>query len=179
MNASSDDEGNNDEVALNLPTKDININDNYDDEGNDYEGTPDTPTGSVNNKTIDNDEEKKIYEDEADRGKGNENLNMKANDKETEETEETEEDAPDLPTTDVNINDGSDDEKNDYEVTADTPKYGVNNETIDNDKDKNYEDEAEKETGNEILTVKANDKETEKTEVNEEDEENEEDKHET
>ena len=68
---------------------------------------------------------------------------MKANDKETEETEETEvngEDAPNPPTNDLNINDNSDDEKNYYEVTPDTPKNGASNETIDNDEDKSYEE---------------------------------------
>ena len=42
----------------------------------------------------------------------------------------------------VNINDNSDNEGNGYEVTPDTPTSGENNETIDNDKDKNYEEEA-------------------------------------
>ena len=40
---------------------------------------------------------------------------------------------PDPPTNDININDSSDDEKNDYEVTPDTSTNGGNNETIDND----------------------------------------------
>ena len=52
---------------------------------------------------------------------------MKANDKKTEETEVNEEDAPNPPTVDVNINDNSDDEKNDYGVTPDTPTNGGNN----------------------------------------------------
>ena len=77
------------------------------------------------------------------------------------------EDAPDPPTNDVNINDYSDDEKNDYEVNHDTPTNGGNNETIDNDENKNYEDEVEKQRGNEKLNIKANDMETQKTEVNE------------
>ena len=58
MNASSDDEGNNDEVAPDPPTNEVNINDNYDDEGNYYEVTPETSTSGVNNETIDNDEDK-------------------------------------------------------------------------------------------------------------------------
>ena len=58
MNASSDGEGDNDDVAPDPPTNDVNINDNYDDEKNYYEVTPDTPTNVGNNETIDNDEEK-------------------------------------------------------------------------------------------------------------------------
>ena len=49
MNASSYDEVNNDEVAPNPPTNDVNINYNSDDEENDYGVTPDTPTSSGNN----------------------------------------------------------------------------------------------------------------------------------
>ena len=52
-------------------------------------------------------------------------------------------------------------------LPPDTSTNGGNNEIIYNDEDKNYEKEAEKETGNENLNMKANDKETEKTEVNE------------
>ena len=59
MNASSDDEGNNDEFAPDHPTNDVDINDNYDDEKNHYEVTPDTHTNGVNNETIDNYEDKK------------------------------------------------------------------------------------------------------------------------
>ena len=55
INASSDDEGNNDEIAPDPPTNDININDNSDDEKNYYEVTPDTPTNGKNNEIIDND----------------------------------------------------------------------------------------------------------------------------
>ena len=51
MNASSNNQGNNDEVAPEPPTNDEIINANYD------EVTPDTPTYIVNNETIDNDEE--------------------------------------------------------------------------------------------------------------------------
>ena len=58
MNASYDDEGNNDEVAPDPLTNDVNINDNYDDEKNDYEVTSDTPTNSGNIETINNYEEK-------------------------------------------------------------------------------------------------------------------------
>ena len=54
--------------------------------------------------------------------------------------------SPDPPTNDININNNSDYEKNYYEVTPDTPKNGGNNETIDSDEDKNYKEEAEKET---------------------------------
>ena len=50
---------------------------------------------------------------------------MKANDKETEETEVNKEDDPNPPTIDVNINDNSDDEKNYYEVTHNTPINGI------------------------------------------------------
>ena len=89
MNASSDDEGNNDKVAPNSPTNGVNIKDNYDDETNYYEVTLDTTTNSGNNATIDNYEDKN-YEEEAEKETGNENLNMKANDKETEENEENE-----------------------------------------------------------------------------------------
>ena len=98
---------------------------------------------------------------------------MKANYKKTKETEVNEEDAPDSPTNDVTINYNYDDEKNDYEVTPDTSTNGRNNETIENSEDKNDEEEAEKETGNENLNMKANDRETEETGVNEEDEEDE------
>ena len=49
---------------------------------------------------------------------------MKANDKETQETEANEEDSPKPTKSDVNINDNSDDEKNDYEITPDAPKNG-------------------------------------------------------
>ena len=41
--------------------------------------------------------------------------------------------APNPPTNYVNINDNSDDEKNDYDVTPDTPTNDGNNETVDND----------------------------------------------
>ena len=40
--------------------------------------------------------------------------------------------SPNPPTNDVNINANSDDEENDYEVTPDTPTIGGNNETIEN-----------------------------------------------
>ena len=43
MNSSSNDEGNNYEVAPEPSTNYVNINDNPDDEKNDYEVTPDTP----------------------------------------------------------------------------------------------------------------------------------------
>ena len=56
--------------------------------------------------------------------------------------------------------------KNDCQVTPNTPKSGGNNETIDNDEGGNNEEEAEKETDNENLNMKSNDKETE---LNEED----------
>ena len=49
MNASSDDEGNNDEVAPNPNTNNVNINANDDDEKNNYEVTPDTPKNGGNN----------------------------------------------------------------------------------------------------------------------------------
>ena len=39
---------------------------------------------------------------------------------------------PTQPTNDVNVNANYDDDKNDYEVTPDTPTNFVNNETIDN-----------------------------------------------
>ena len=58
MNSYYNNEENNDEVALNPPTYDENINVNYDDKENDYEVTPDTPKNGVNNETIDNYEEK-------------------------------------------------------------------------------------------------------------------------
>ena len=54
MNAYSNNEGNNDEVAPNPPTNDVNINANSDNEKNDYEVIPDTPTNGGNNETIDN-----------------------------------------------------------------------------------------------------------------------------
>ena len=73
---------------------------------------------------------------------------MKANDKETEKTEVNEEDASDSPKNDLNINNNSDDKRNDYEVTPDTPENGGNNETIFNDENKKYEEEAVKEIGN-------------------------------
>ena len=73
----------------------------------------------------------------------------------------TDEVTPDPPTKDITINDNYDNERNDYEVTPDTPTNGGNNETIDNYEGKNYEEEAEKETGNEKPNMKANDKETE------------------
>ena len=60
MNASSDDEGNNDDVAPDPLTNDVNINADYDDEKNDYEVTPDTHTNGRNNEIIDNYEEKKM-----------------------------------------------------------------------------------------------------------------------
>ena len=50
--------------------------------------------------------------------------------------------SPDSPTENKNVN--FDDEKNYYEFTPDTPTNGGNNETIDNDGDKNYEEESEK-----------------------------------
>ena len=56
MNAYSNYEGNNDEVAPDPPTDDGNINANYD-EKNYYEVAPDTTKNGVNNKTIYNDEE--------------------------------------------------------------------------------------------------------------------------
>ena len=43
MNASSDDEGNNDEVDPDPTTYEVNINDNPDDDKNYYQFTPDTP----------------------------------------------------------------------------------------------------------------------------------------
>ena len=61
---------------------------------------------------------------------------MKANDKETEKTKVNKEDDPDPPTIDVNINANSDDKKNDYEITPNTPTNGGNNETIDSDEEK-------------------------------------------
>ena len=60
MNADSNNEKNNYEVASDPPTDDENINANSDYEKNDYQVTPDTPTNSVNNETIDSDEEKII-----------------------------------------------------------------------------------------------------------------------
>ena len=83
---------------------------------------------------------------------------MKYNDKETEVNEE---DATDPPTIDVNINDNSDNEKNDYEVTPDTPTNGGDNEMVENDKDEKYEKEAEKYKDDKNLNMKANDKKTE------------------
>ena len=80
------DEGNNDGVALNPLTNEVNINDNSDDRKNDYEGTPDTPTNGGNNEMIDNDKENS-YQEEDYKETGNENLNMKANDRESEGTE--------------------------------------------------------------------------------------------
>ena len=68
--------------------------------------------------------------------------------------------------------------KNDYEVTPDNPTNGGKNETIDNKEDKNYEDEADKETDNENLNMKTNDKNFEEIEVNGEYEENKENKNE-
>ena len=50
MNASSDEERNNDEVDPEPPTNNVNINANSDDEKNDYEVTPDTPTNGGNNE---------------------------------------------------------------------------------------------------------------------------------
>ena len=84
----------NEEDAPDSPTNDVTINYNYDDEKNDYEVTPDTPTNGGNNETIENDEDKN-YEEEAEKETGNENLNMKANDRETEETGVNEEDEED------------------------------------------------------------------------------------
>ena len=55
-----------------------------------------------------------------------------------------------------------------FQVTPDTPTSDVNNETINNDEDKNYEEQAEKVTGNGNLNMKANDKENEETEAKEE-----------
>ena len=52
MNSSSYDEVNNDEVALDPPTNNLNINYNYDDEKNDYEVTPDIPTNGGNNEIL-------------------------------------------------------------------------------------------------------------------------------
>ena len=49
MNDSSDDEGNNDEVAPDPPTNVENINTDSDDEKNGSSFTPDTPTNGVNN----------------------------------------------------------------------------------------------------------------------------------
>ena len=40
---------------------------------------------------------------------------------------------PDLPKNDVNINANYDDEKNDYDITSDTPTNGGNKKTIGND----------------------------------------------
>ena len=54
MNASSDDEGNNNEVAPDPPTNDVNTNTKYDDQKNGCEVTPDTPTNAGNKETIDN-----------------------------------------------------------------------------------------------------------------------------
>ena len=112
MNASSDDEGNNDEDSPETPYHGENINAYYNHEGNNYEI------------------------------------------------------ASNPSTNDVNINSNSDDEKNDYQVTPDTPKNGGNNETIENYEKENYE-EIEKETDNENLNIKYNDKETEVNEENE------------
>ena len=61
-----------------------------DDEKNYQEVTPDTPTNGGNIETIYNDEDKNC-EEQAEKKKGNENLNKKANDKETEVNEENEE----------------------------------------------------------------------------------------
>ena len=58
MNASSDNEENNDEVSPDPPTNDISINANPNDKKNDYEVTPDTPKNGENNETIENNEEK-------------------------------------------------------------------------------------------------------------------------
>ena len=58
MNTSSDDEGNNDEVAPDPTTNDAKINANHDDKKNDHEVTPDTPTNGGNNETIYNKKEK-------------------------------------------------------------------------------------------------------------------------
>ena len=120
------------------------MNASYDYEVDYNEVTPDAPTSDGNNETIDNDEDKN-YEEEAEKETVNENLNMKANDRETEETELNEEGALDPHKNDLNINDNSDNEKNYYEVTLDTPTNGINNETIYNYEDKNYEEESEKE----------------------------------
>ena len=57
INAYSNNEGNNNQVDPDPPTNDVNINDNSDSEKNYYEATPDTPTNGGNNETIDNDEE--------------------------------------------------------------------------------------------------------------------------
>ena len=50
-----DDEVNNDEVAPEPPTNDVNINANYDDEKNYYKVNPDKRTNGVNIETIYND----------------------------------------------------------------------------------------------------------------------------
>ena len=59
INAYSNNEGNNYEVSPDPPTNDVNINANSDDKKNDCEVTPDTPTNGGKNETIDNDEGKK------------------------------------------------------------------------------------------------------------------------
>ena len=59
INACSNNEANNDEVSPDQPTDDKNINYNYNDEKNDYMVTSDTPTNGGNNKTVDNNEEKR------------------------------------------------------------------------------------------------------------------------
>ena len=74
-----------------------------------------------------------------------------------------------LPSTHLQMNTDYDYEKNDYEVIPDTPTYGGNDETNDNDEGGGNEEYTEKEKENEHMNMKANDKETEETEVNEED----------
>ena len=54
INAYSDDDVNNDEVAPEPPTNYLNINDNSDGEKNDYEVTPDTSISGRNNEPTDN-----------------------------------------------------------------------------------------------------------------------------
>ena len=52
-------------------------------------------------------------------------------------TRDNDEVAPVPPKNDVNINDNSDDEIDDYKFTPDTPKNGGNNKIIDNYEEKN------------------------------------------
>ena len=47
--------------------------------------------------------------------------------------------APNPPTNDIKISENSDDEKNCYEFTPDTPTNGGNNETIENCEENNNE----------------------------------------
>ena len=60
INAYSNNEVNNYEVAPDPSTNEVNINANSDDEKIYYEVNPDTPTNGGNNETIDNYEGRKI-----------------------------------------------------------------------------------------------------------------------